>query len=45
MKGIFVDYTEYLFSLSNDYKVISDAFPRERAQEYVRKIFIMRILI
>ena len=37
MKGIFVDYIEYLFSVSNDYKVIFDAFPWERAQDYVRK--------
>ncbi|WGL60722.1 transporter substrate-binding domain-containing protein [Pigmentibacter sp. JX0631] len=37
LKGIFVEYIEYLFSLSNDYKIISDGFPWERAQDYVRK--------
>ena len=26
-KGNFVDYIEYIFAKSNDYKIISDAFP------------------
>ena len=37
VKGIFVDYIEYIFTKSNDYKIISDAFPWERAQDFVRK--------
>lgn len=37
LKGIFVEYIEFIFSMSDEYKVISDAFPWERAQDYVRK--------